>query len=139
MVPTQPSSNNCGWWRDYFIDLPGLKAKLSDASTGTGSSTKSKVYCLKCFESHISAVLVEDRLKVNAVPPLWQAVSAVSDIEAHCKAFFFLLFYWVLSHLINSQYEVWKHLPIHELKAGGNQKKLHFFNIYGIVNLMLWR
>jgi hypothetical protein len=87
MAPTWPSSNNRGWWRDYFIDHPGLKSKLPDASTGTGSSAKAKVYCLKCFESHVSAVLAEDQVKVNAVPPHWQAVRAVSDIEAHCKSF----------------------------------------------------
>jgi hypothetical protein len=87
MAPTRPSSHNRGWWRDYFIDHPGLKAKLPDASTGTGSSAKAKVYCLKCFESHVNAVLAEDQVEVDAVPPRRQAVRAVSDIEAHCKSF----------------------------------------------------
>jgi len=30
---------------------------------------------VKCFESHVSAVLVEDHLGVNEVPPCWQTVS----------------------------------------------------------------
>jgi len=130
MAPTRASAgNNQGWWRDYFIDHSSLKAKLPDASTGTGSSAKAKVYCSKCFESHVTAVLAEDQLEVDAIPPRRQTVRAVSNIETYCT---YLLLYWVLSRLINSQYGVWKQLPI--LGAGFDRQKLHFFDIYGIVN-----
>ena len=88
MAPNRHSATgNRGWWRDHFLDHPGLKAKLPDASTGTGSSAKAKVYCTKCFENHVNAVLGEDRNEVNAVPPLQQSVRAVPDIEAHRKSF----------------------------------------------------
>jgi hypothetical protein len=103
MAPTRASAgNNRGWWRDYFIDHPGLKAKLPDASTGTGSSAKAKVYCSKCFESHVTAVLAEDQLEVNAVPPRRQTVRAVDNIETYCKH---LRLHWVVSP--SDQLTVW--------------------------------
>jgi hypothetical protein len=95
MAPTRASAgNNRGWWRDYFVDHPGLKSKLPDASTGTGSSAKAKVYCSKCFESHVTAVLAEDQLEVDAVPPRRQTVRAVANIETYRKH---LCLHWVVS------------------------------------------
>ena len=104
MAPTCATANNRGWGRDYFIDHPGLKSKLADASTGTGQLAKAKVYCNKCFESHVNAVLGEDQLDVNAVPPLRQAVRAVADIEAHCK---FFIFYVNNLAPLTHQFAVW--------------------------------
>ena len=74
-----------GWWRDYFSDHPGLKAKQTDAYTGIGQSAKAKVYCIKCFESHIHAVGAEDKIAVNAVPPRRQSVRLVDEIENYCE------------------------------------------------------
>jgi hypothetical protein len=74
-----------GWWRDYFSDHPGLKAKQTDTYTGIGQSAKAKVYCIKCFESHIHAVGAEDQIAVNAVPPRRQSIRLVDEIENYCE------------------------------------------------------
>ena len=89
MAPNrQSATSNRGWWREYFLDHPGLKAKLPEVFTGTGSSAKAKVYCSKCFENNVSAVLSEDQCEVNAVPPLQQSVCGVPEIERHCTVGF---------------------------------------------------
>jgi hypothetical protein len=73
----------------------------------------------------------------------WQKTSSKSIQSLHTDRQFvqwltlkhivsIFVFIGLFLHLINSQYGVWKHLPI--LGAGFNQRKQHFFNIYGIVN-----
>jgi len=68
-IMPQTGTNSRGWWRDYFLDHPSLKAKQLGAYMGTGQSAKAKVYCSKCFESHIHAVAADDQQAVEAIPP----------------------------------------------------------------------
>jgi hypothetical protein len=71
---------------DYFIDHPGLKSKLADAPTGTGQSAKAKVYCNKCFESHVNAVLGEDQLDVVIVAQqVWRLRRLFGHVWHFCR------------------------------------------------------
>jgi hypothetical protein len=86
MAPTRATANNCRWWRDYFIDHPGLKSKLADASTGTGQLAKAKVYCNKCFENHVNAVLGEDQLDVVIVAQqVWRLRRLFGHVWLFCR------------------------------------------------------
>ena len=90
-MPKDPTKNQ-GWWQDYFLDHPGLKAKQSDAYTRTGSSAKAKVYCITCFELHTTAIAAEDQLIVDGEKCHQQSVREISDIQTHCTPFFPFLF-----------------------------------------------
>jgi len=102
-------------------------------------------------------VLSEDQCEVNAVPPLWQSVRGVPEIERHHRFFISCHLARAVSHLlspmpsliiahlvliphaispayspslINLQYGAWKHLPMTE--AGCDLQKQHFSDIYDI-------
>jgi hypothetical protein len=69
-----PRTGARGWWRDFFLDHPGLIARIPEAYTGVGLSAKAKVYCAKCFDRDIAAVQEE------AQPPQRQVVREISEI-----------------------------------------------------------
>jgi hypothetical protein len=51
-----PKANARGWWRDYFTDHAGLRAKLPEAYTGVGQSAKDKVYCMKTLAYDVAVL-----------------------------------------------------------------------------------
>jgi hypothetical protein len=61
-----PKANARGWWRDYFTDHAGLRAKLPEAYTGVGQSAKDKVYCTKCLDRDVAGVMQEDQVEIEA-------------------------------------------------------------------------
>ena len=71
---------------------------------GTGQSAKAKVYCSKCFESHVHAVTADDQQAVEAIPPCRHTVCEVSEIETYYKSILHFLFTMAL--LIDAQYGV---------------------------------
>jgi hypothetical protein len=77
-----PRANARKWWREYFTDHPGVKLRLPEGQTGSGSSAKDKVYCTKCLDRDIGVIQADDNIKVNDGQR--QMVHESGVIETHC-------------------------------------------------------
>ena len=51
------------WWRNHFIDHPGVAAKSPDAyvESDTGQMKSRKVYCGMCLTDDVRQILKEDQ------------------------------------------------------------------------------
>ncbi|KIJ07420.1 hypothetical protein PAXINDRAFT_19388 [Paxillus involutus ATCC 200175] len=73
MPPEKQLPHNHSWWRAYFIDHPGLRARQPEASVGSGASQKAKVYCEKCYFADLATLKLSDEEDV------------CSNRRAHCR------------------------------------------------------
>lgn len=73
-----PPSRNRGWWRELFVDHPGIATKSSDAYAGD----KHRVWCKKCFSSRISAEIAQDEREIAA--GIRTSVRDQQTIESTC-------------------------------------------------------
>jgi hypothetical protein len=53
MPKDAPGRSTRGWWRDHFLDHPKYASKDPVALIG---KDKTKVYCIKCFDSDIASL-----------------------------------------------------------------------------------
>ena len=75
-------ANTWKWWWEYFTDHPGVKLRLLEGQTGSGSSVKDKVYCTKCLDWDIGVIQADDDIEVNDGQR--QMVCESGVIETHC-------------------------------------------------------
>ena len=74
------------WWRESFINHPGLTNKSSEAfvGSGTGITKAMKVYCKECLLADIDLILEEDIRAVNE--GRITTVQTEATIKDHCES-----------------------------------------------------
>ena len=73
-----PSACSWGWWRELFVDHPGVATKSADRFAGN----KHKVWYARCFSAHIAAGIAQDESEVTA--GIWTSIRDQQTIENTC-------------------------------------------------------
>jgi hypothetical protein len=86
-LPIMPhtGTKSGGWWRDYFSDHPGLKAKQTDTYAAIWSSAPTACIWLLKHLMQYTLIFADWLIPVNAVPLHWQSAHLVDEIESYCE------------------------------------------------------
>jgi hypothetical protein len=71
-------SHTRGWWRELFVDHPGVAARNPDGYLGN----KHKVWCARCFPVCIAAEVVKDEHEVGT--GIQASICDQQTIESTC-------------------------------------------------------
>jgi hypothetical protein len=74
---------NRSWWRELFLDHPGMADRLPSAliASGTGLTKATKVYCRLCFSGDVNRAIEADTHAI--AEGMITAIRSEAQIEAY--------------------------------------------------------